>query len=450
MFESINPHTSKNIHQFSEMDDQEADIILNRSQNAFEKWKLTNFSLREEKLKSLAQTLRKNKIHYAKMIALEMGKPIQYAEGEIEKCATVCEYYAKNASVFLQNELVKTEASESLITYEPIGTVLAIMPWNYPFWQVFRFAAPALMSGNVAVLKHAPNVFGCATLIEECFAESGFPDGVFQNLFISHQKIDRVIQNSIVKAVTLTGSERAGAAVAAQAGRAIKKSVLELGGSNAFIVLQDADIKKAVEVGLWSRMQNSGQSCIAAKRFFLHKDIATQYLELFKEELKKLIVGDPLIEGTHMGPMARLDLAIELEGQLKDTLQAGAKLFYGGNRRGAHFEPTMVTEVQPGMTAFDQELFGPVAAFTIVDNAEEGINLSNRSELGLGVSIFTQNIEEAKRLIPMVEDGAVFINAMVKSDPRLPFGGTKKSGYGRELSIYGIREFVNIKTVYIA
>lgn len=450
MFESINPYTGQVIGEYAELSEAETEEKLISAQNAFKTWRKTSFEERAILFKNLAKILKDEKQQYAEMITLEMGKPLQSAKDEIDKCALVCEYYADHAQDFLTQEDVDTHAAESFVTYEPLGAVLAIMPWNYPFWQVYRFAAPALMAGNVGVLKHAPNVLGCASLVEQTFVKAGFPKDVFQNFIVHHDKIDKIIKHPVIKAVTLTGSERAGSAVAAQAGSAIKKTVLELGGSNAFIVLNDADLEKAVEVGVLSRMQNAGQSCIAAKRFFLHEDIAERYLHMFREKIKQLESGNPLEEGVQIGPMARVDLAEELAGQIQRSLEAGARLFHGGKRDETYFEPTMLTNVQPGMPAFEEELFGPVAAFTIVSSAAEAVELSNRSELGLGATIFTQNIAEAKKLIPEFEDGSVFINAMVKSDPRLPFGGTKKSGFGRELGSFGIKEFTNIKTVFIA
>ena len=378
-----------------------------------------------------------------------MGKPINEARGEINKCAWVCDFYAENAERFLADEIIETDASESFVSHDPMGTVLAIMPWNFPFWQVFRFVAPTLTAGNTGLLKHAPNVFGCATHIEEIFLEAGFPDGVFQNLFIHHDKTESIISNDIVKAVTLTGSERAGKSVGALAGKYLKKSVLELGGNNAFIVLEDADIEQAVETGIKARMMNSGQSCIAAKRFILVGDAYEKFLPAYIDGVKSIKKGDPMDESTEIGPLARKDLADQLHEQLEKSVKKGAKIEVGGNQNEAFHEPTVLTGVKPGMAAFDEETFGPLAAIIRAKDVDEAFKLAADSKYGLGVTLFTSNIENARRHISKAPDGAFFINELVKSDPRLPFGGTGNSGYGRELSREGIHEFVNKKTVYV-
>lgn len=382
------------------------------------------------------------------MITREMGKPITQSRAEVEKCAWVCEYYAENAEEQLEPDVVATEADESYIQFDPIGPVLAIMPWNFPFWQVMRFAAPALMAGNVAVLKHASNVMGCSLLIEKAFKNAGFPAGCFQSLLVGSKEIDQVIRDPRIKAVTLTGSTAAGQAVAGTAGNEIKKSVLELGGSNALVVFEDADLDAAVKTCVQARFQNTGQSCIAGKRLLLHNTIADTFLEKLRDKVSKLKSGDPMDEDTYIGVQAREDLAEDLEKQVKDSLDQGAQLFYGGKREGAYHQPTILTGATAEMPIFKEETFGPAIGVTTFEEEEQAVGLINATEFGLGASLFTKDKKRAQRLIPLIEDGAVFVNELVQSDPRLPFGGTKKSGYGRELSYFGIREFVNIKTVY--
>ncbi|MGB7842806.1 MAG: aldehyde dehydrogenase family protein, partial [Salinimicrobium sp.] len=344
---------------------------------------------------------------------------------------------------------IETDAEESFVNYEPLGVVLAIMPWNYPFWQVFRFAAPALMAGNVGVLKHASNVMMSANNLQKVFERAGFPEGCFQNILIGSDKVEEVINDERIKAVTLTGSTAAGSAVAAAAGKKIKKTVLELGGSNALVVLEDADLDKSVKTCVQARFQNTGQSCIAGKRLLLHKSIANEFIEKFKKEVEQLKSGDPMNEDTFIGVQAREDLAQDLEKQVQDSVDLGAKIITGGNRKAAYYEPTILTNVTRDMPMFKEETFGPAIGITIFETEEEAIDLVNDSKFGLGVSVFAKDLKKVKKMIPQFEDGAVFVNELVKSDPRLPFGGTKNSGYGRELSFYGIREFVNIQTVYI-
>jgi len=448
-FKSINPYNGKEIATYTEQTDEQVQKILEKSRAAFESWRDVPINERCELLTNAGGVLRNNKDTYAKTMTLEMGKPISEARAEIEKCAWVCDFYAENAERFLADEIIETDASESFVSHDPIGTVLAIMPWNFPYWQVFRFVAPTLAAGNAGLLKHAPNVFGCATHIEELLLEAGFPDGVFQNLFIHHDKTERIISNDIVKAVTLTGSERAGKSVGALAGKYLKKSVLELGGSNAFIVLEDADMDQAVKTGVSARMMNSGQSCIAAKRFILVGDAYDKFLSAFIDGVKAIKKGDPVDESTEIGPLARKDLADQLHQQLEQSVEKGAKIETGGEQNEAFHDPTVLTGVQPGMPAFDQETFGPLAAIIKAKDEDEAFELAADSSYGLGVTLFTSDIEKARRQIGKAPDGAFFINELVKSDPRLPFGGTGNSGYGRELSREGIREFVNKKTVYI-
>ena len=450
MFKSINPYNQEVIETYGEFQEDRIRILLETAELTFEGWRKTGFNERANYLRHTARLLKENKDKYAKKMTLEMGKPISQAESEIEKCAWVCEHYAENGEEFLKSEKIKSDASQSYVTYEPLGTILAIMPWNFPYWQVFRFLAPTIMAGNVAVVKHAPNVLGSAILIEELLQEAGFPRGVYQNLIVETDKIPEIIDHSVIKAVTLTGSGRAGSSVASLAGKSLKKSVMELGGSNAFVVLEDTDMDLAVEKGVFARMQNNGQSCIAAKRFFIHHGIFDEYIFRFLEKLKEYRVADPMETDTLLGPMARTDLAEQLEKQIQDSVEQGAKLVTGGSREKAHFEPTILTDIEPGMPAFDEELFGPAAAFARIDDLDDGIDKSNLSAYGLGISIFTSSIESVLSSVDKVQDGAVFVNELVKSDPRLPFGGTKKSGFGRELGPQGIKEFVNTKTVYVA
>lgn len=448
-FKSINPYNGKEIATYTEHTEAQVNKILEKSRVAFESWREVPINERCKLLTNAAGVLRNNLKKYAETMTLEMGKPISEARGEIEKCAWVCDFYAENAERFLADEIIETDASESFVSHDPIGTILAIMPWNFPFWQVFRFVAPTLAAGNTGLLKHSSNVFGCATHIEELLLEAGFPDGVFQNLFIHHDKTESIISSDIVKAVTLTGSERAGKSVGALAGKYLKKSVLELGGSNAFIVLEDADMDQAVKTGVTARMMNSGQSCIAAKRFILVGDAYEKFLPAFIDGVKAIRKGDPIDESTEIGPLARKDLADQLHEQLEKSVKQGAKIEAGGKQYEAFHEPTVLTGVKPGMPAFDEETFGPLAAIIKAKDEDEAFQLAADSSYGLGVTLFTSDIEKARRRIGKAPDGAFFTNELVKSDPRLPFGGTGNSGYGRELSREGIHEFVNKKTVYI-
>ena len=400
-------------------------------------------------MSAVAVLVRSNIEDYAGSITAEMGKPIKESRAEVEKCAWVCDYYAENAARFLKRESIETDAETSYVDFEPLGTILGIMPWNFPFWQVFRFAVPTLMAGNTVLLKHSSNAQICAKKIEEFFTGSGFPDSVFRNLVIGSEKVEKVIRHDCVKAVSLTGSEFAGQKVAEAAGNALKKSLLELGGSNPFIVLEDADIPKAVEIGIKARFQNAGQSCIAAKRFILDRKINNEFIALFLEGLRKLKIGDPANEDTDIGPLASIQQAEKVEEQVSRSVGLGARLIAGGIREKAFYMPSVVADVKPGMPLFDEEVFGPVAPVTLADNTKEAIALANQTKFGLGVSLFTNDLKKAKDLVSEFHDGAVFINGLVKSDPRLPFGGTKRSGFGRELAVQGIREFVNVKTVWI-
>lgn len=448
MLISTNPYTGEKIERFKELSKSKINKKLKIANKTFSTWRRTSFARRRELLENLAGELRKHKEDYAKTITAEMGKPITQAIAEIEKCAWVCEYYAENAEKQLQKKNIETDAYNSYVTYEPLGVILAVMPWNYPFWQVFRFAAPAMMAGNVGVLKHASNVMRCAQNIEEAFLNAGFPEGCFQNLIIPGKKVEKVIRNKHLKAVTLTGSKPAGSSVASIAGEEIKKSVLELGGSNALVVFEDANIEETVKTCVQARFQNTGQSCIAGKRLLIHESIFSEFVEAFITETRELKSGDPMDEETYIGVMAREDLAEDLEKQLKKSKDKGAKIVLGGKRNKAYFEPTVVINVNKKMSIFKEETFGPVMAITSFKTDMEAIDLVNMSNFGLGVSIFTEDFDRAEAMVSQFDDGAVFVNELVKSDPRLPFGGTKDSGYGRELSEDGIKEFVNRKTVY--
>lgn len=449
MIVSKNPYTGEEFARIEEYSETAIEKVLEEADQRFQEWKKTGFEVRSKLMKKAADELRVNKQEYAETITREMGKPITQSLAEIEKCAWVCEYYAENAEHHLSPDIVETDALKSYVKYEPLGVVLAVMPWNYPFWQVFRFAAPALMAGNIGILKHASNVMQSANNIQKVFERAGFPKACFQNLPIGSKKVENIIRDKRVKAVTLTGSKPAGSSVASVAGEEIKKSVLELGGSNALVVFEDANIKEAVKICVQARFQNTGQSCIAGKRLLLQHSIAEEFLQKFVEAIKELKVGDPMKKDTFIGVLAREDLAKDLEDQVKRSIQAGAKLMLGGSRKGTFFEPTVLTNVTPEMAVFKEETFGPAISVTTFKDEDEAVKLVNSSDFGLGVSIFTEDLEWAEKIVSQFEDGAVFINELVKSDPRLPFGGTKNSGYGRELSVQGIREFVNRKTVYI-
>ena len=449
MITSINPFTGKEIASVKEYSSSQIDKALETSVKGFEKWKKTTLNERASLLKKAAEELKINKKIYAETITNEMGKPITQSIAEVEKCAWVCDYYAENGGEHLANEIIETDAYKSYVTFEPLGVILAVMPWNYPFWQVFRFAAPALMAGNTAVLKHASNVMQSANNIQKIFENAGFPKGCFQNIPVGSDKVEEIIKDPRIKAVTLTGSTPAGRAVASVAGEQIKKSVLELGGSNALVILEDANLEEAAKTCVQARFQNMGQSCIAGKRLLLHESVKDEFLEIFVAKVKELKAGDPMKEDTFLGVMAREDLAEDLEDQVNRSVKKGAKILLGGKRKGTWYEPTILTNISPEMPVFKEETFGPVIGVTTFKTIDEAIDLVNSSQFGLGVSVFTEDIAGIEKLVSRFEDGAVFINELVKSDPRLPFGGTKISGYGRELSIHGIREFVNKKTVFI-
>ncbi len=451
-FQSTNPATEEVEATLDGHTKDDVEQALEASWSTFQHWRTTGFDDRAGKMRAAAAFLRTNKERLAGLITAEMGKPIGQSTAEIEKCATCCDYYAEHAAAFLANRNAPSAATKSYVAHDPLGPVLAVMPWNFPFWQVFRFAAPALMAGNTGVLKHASNVPRCAVAIEEVFREAGFPGGAFQNLLVKSDMIADIIADRRIRAVTLTGSEGAGASVAAAAGRAIKKSVLELGGSDPYIVLEDADLDLAAKTAVTARFQNAGQSCIAAKRFIVVESVAREFTDRFVEEVREQKVGDPSDPETNIGPLARKDLVDALEEQLERSLKDGATVRVGGNRmdgKGYFFEPTVLDGVSNDMPAFCEETFGPMAAVIHARDAEHAVALANESDYGLGAALWTGNIERGERLAREIESGSVFINGMVASDPRLPFGGVKLSGYGRELSDLGIREFVNVKTVWI-
>lgn len=451
-FQSIDPATGKHFSSFEEMENIEIAERAQLCEEAFHAWKTKTFSERAQVLGKVSETLRARKSELAKLMAHEMGKPLSQGVSETEKCASTCVFYAENAEKFLKDEPVESEAKKSYVSFPPLGVVLAIMPWNFPLWQVFRFAAPALMAGNGVLLKHAENVTACALEIEKIFADSGLPKNLFQTLIASRQKIETLIQNPIVKAVTLTGSTRAGKAVASNAGAFLKKVVLELGGSDPYLILENADLELAAQACVTSRMLNSGQSCIAAKRFIVDDRVADEFEKLFIDKMKKYKMGAPLDETVNLGPMARFDLRDQLHAQVEKTVSQGATLKLGGeipNSPGAFYPATVLTSITPKMTAFNEETFGPVAAIIRAKNEAHAIELANHSIYGLGAAVFSRDLNRAEEVAKQIDVGCCFINDFVKSDPRFPFGGVKESGYGRELSEFGIREFVNIKTVWI-
>ncbi len=453
MQKSINPTSGKTFKTFESHTDKGAEKIINSVDKAFHSWRKTTFSIRSRMMLSVSDLLKSKKEELAFLMAHEMGKVMSEGIAEIEKCAWVCEYYAQNAETFLQNETIETQFTKVFCYLSTTGNHLAVMPWNFPFWQVFRFAAPTLMAGNTAVLKHASNVPGCAMAIEELFREAGFPENVFKTLLIGSSQVEKVICHQAIKAVSLTGSTPAGKSVAAIAGRELKKCVLELGGSDPYIILKDADIEKAAEICTAGRLLNAGQSCIAAKRFIVVDDVYAQFLEHFTHAMNEARFGDPCNEESTMGPMARVDLRDELHQQVLDSVNKGAEIVIGGEipvLSGAFYPPTILENVKPGMPAYDEELFGPVASVIRVKDENEAIKVANDTEFGLGAGVFTSDLKKGEQIAELKLDaGCCFVNDFVKSDPRLPFGGIKESGFGRELSAHGIKEFVNIKTVVV-
>lgn len=450
--QTVNPATGKVEKSYVPLSKDEVMKAISESHEAFLKWKEVGIEKRCRLVKNAADVLRTKKEEYAQLLTIEMGKPIKQSIAEVEKCALVCDYYADNGVKILQNEIIKTDASESYVQFDPLGIVLAVMPWNFPFWQVFRFAAPALVAGNVGLLKHASNVPMCALAIEQIFITAGLPKNVFRTLLIGSDLVNDVIENPKVKAVTLTGSEPAGKNVAEKCGKLLKKSILELGGSDPFIILEDADIDEAVNTAVTARLINNGQSCIAAKRFIVVEKIYEEFKTKFINRMEKIKVGNPMDEETELGPIAREDLLYELDAQVKDSVKKGAVILTGGKilpGKGYYYAPTILENLSKGMPAYDDEIFGPIASLIKAENEENAVSIANDSSFGLGASLWTKDLNKAKQLAGKIESGSVFINGMVKSDPRLPFGGIKNSGYGRELSHYGIKEFLNIKTVWI-
>lgn len=451
-FASVNPATGDALEQYPAHSTDELDARLDRAVAGFEANRDRSVEERARRLERAADLLEERADRYGALMTREMGKPVDQAEAEAEKCAWVCRYYAEHGADFLADEPVETDAQTSYVAYEPLGPVLAVMPWNFPFWQLFRFGAPALMAGNTVLLKHAPNVPGCALAIEELLDDAGFTDHELQALLIDEDAVADVLADRRVRAATLTGSVGAGKAVAQQAAAQVKPTVLELGGSDPFIVCADADLEAAASVGCTARMQNNGQSCIAAKRFIVEAPVADDFTERFIEKVEALTIGDPQDSLTDIGPMARKDLRSEVHDQVERAIGEGALAAAGGHtidREGFYYAPTVLTDVQPGTVAFEEEIFGPVASVVVADDAEHALTLANDTRFGLGGSIFTEDREKGERMARGLEAGCAFVNEMTKSDPRLPFGGIKDSGYGRELSRHGIREFVNAKTVWV-
>ena len=450
---TVNPATGETLRTFTPLDDDGINAKLQRTEHAFRVNRGRSFSERALRLRRASEVLESRKEEFGRLMTIEMGKPIAAAIAEAQKCALTCRYYAEHGEAFLSDERVKTDAEESFIRYEPLGAVLAVMPWNFPFWQVFRFAAPALMAGNVALLKHASNVPQCALAIEEIFREAGFVDDEFQTLLIGSAHVKRILEDDRIKAVTLTGSEPAGASVASTAAKRIKKSVLELGGSDPFIVMPSADLDAAATVAVKARVINNGQSCIAAKRFIAHESIADAFEQKFVAAMKKLKIGDPLDPSTDVGPLAMQQIVDDIHAQVRASISAGARLLLGGHRiegKGYFYEPTVLTNIPTSAPAYADETFGPVASLFRARDFEEAVRLANGTKFGLGASVWSRDRAEIMRFVDQIESGQVFVNAMVASDPRVPFGGVKHSGFGRELGVYGIREFVNVKTIWIA
>ena len=452
-FQAINPANGQVLGSHEEMTPAQAQEVILKTHEAFIGWRHAPFAERAVPMRKAAELLRSNAAEYARLMAQEMGKPITDGVAEANKCALACDYFADHAERFLARESIATDARKSYVAFQPLGVVLAVMPWNFPFWQVFRFAAPGLMAGNAALLKHASNVPGCARAIEDLFRRAGFPKDLFRTLMIGSRQVDAVIEHRLVKAVTLTGSGPAGRAVARKAGETLKKTVLELGGSDGYVVLEDADLPRAATVCAKARLVNSGQSCIAGKRFIVVEKIRRQFEELFVERMRAARMGDPMREDTEIGPQARLDLRETLHRQVTVSIAKGARCLLGGkipDGVGAYYPATVLTDVRKGMPAYEEELFGPVAAVIPATNEEHAVALANDSTFGLGGAVLTGDLARGERIAAeLMESGCVFVNEAVRSDPRLPFGGIKESGYGRELSYYGIKEFVNVKTVYL-
>ena len=449
---TTNPATGEKVAEYKRISAEEVKEKISDANDTFKLWKKYSYEERAKLMNKLADIFEENEEEYAQLATKEMGKTIDQSRKEIKKCAKICRYYANNTSSLLANETVETEAAKSYVTFQPIGVILAIMPWNFPFYQVIRFAAPALMAGNSGVLKHASNVQGCAYALEDAFVKAGFPEAIFSNLNISTKQVKAIIENENIVAVTLTGSEPAGRSVASIAGQNLKKTVMELGGSDAYIVLEDADLEEATDLATFGRLQNNGQTCIAAKRFIVLDAIYDDFMKLFSKKMEEAKMGEPTDEQSYYGPMARADLRDELHEQVEKTIAQGGKLILGGvipERQGTYYPATILGDIKPGMEAFDNELFGPVASVIRAKNEKEAIELANNTLFGLGSGVITANQKRGEQIALQLEAGSSFVNKLVVSDPRLPFGGIKNSGYGRELSGYGIREFVNTKSIWI-
>ncbi len=449
---TINPANETQIKSYNRLTENEVVSCIEQANKTYTDWKLTSFDHRKKLMLALAEIFEDRNEEYAQLATQEMGKTIVQARKEIEKCAKICYYYAEHTAELLANETVATEAHKSYITFQPLGVILAIMPWNFPFYQVIRFIVPAIMAGNTGILKHASNVQGCAFALEKALLDAGFPCGIFTNLNVSSNTVEAIIENEHVVAVTLTGSAPAGQSVAAIAGKNLKKTVLELGGSDAYIILDDANLEKATDLATYGRLQNNGQTCIAAKRFIVLDSIYNNFLELFTQKMKKAKMGDPTNEDTYYGPLARVDLRDELHKQVEKTISQGGILVTGGKipkQKGAYYPATILADLKPGMEAFDEELFGPVASVIRAKDEKHAIALANNSKFGLGSGVITENKNRGEKVALQLEAGSSFVNKLVASDPRLPFGGIKTSGYGRELSSYGIREFTNTKSIWI-
>jgi succinate-semialdehyde dehydrogenase/glutarate-semialdehyde dehydrogenase len=450
--QSINPYTLEKISSFEEMSENEIEVAIGKAHQTYQLWKFTSFEERAEVLLKVASIIKERKPELSKLITSEMGKLIKQAEYEIDYAVSIFEYYAKNAKTFLADESLKVETGEAIIRKSPIGVLLGVEPWNFPFYQVARFAAPNIMIGNTILLKHASNVPLCAKAIEDIFKESGAPEGLYTNLFVSGSKISKIIDDSRIQGASLTGSEKAGASLAEAAGKNIKKSVLELGGSDPFIVLEDADIDRATDLAIYGRTVNNGQSCVASKRFIVVKEVADEFLSKFKSKMESLVVGDPMNPETQLGPLSSEEALSTILNQIEKAVAQGAKIETGGKKmaiKGNFIQPTIISNITPEMDLYKEEVFGPVASFYVVNNEEEAVKLANDTEFGLGGSVFSKNIERAKNIANQIDSGMVFINHPTKSSTEMPFGGTKRSGYGRELSALGIDEFVNKKLIRV-
>ncbi len=449
MIKSINPSTGKLIQEYNIYSEEETALIIGQVSDEYNVWRMISFQERKNILLNISNSLNENLMEHASMISMEIGKPIVESKMEIEKCVLVIEYFAENAEEFLKNEIIKTGYNESYVQCDPLGVIFGVMPWNFPYWQVIRFIAPVLMAGNTCIVKHASNVSGCSLLIEKLISDNSPYKNIYRSLLISSNKVGNVIKNKYIKGVSLTGSDKAGSAVAMQAGKEIKKTVLELGGSDPFIVLDDADVTEASKTAISARFFNAGQSCIAAKRFLIHEAVYDDFIANVKKGIENLVIGDALDENTQIGPLAKQEFSEELSVLVQSAIKDGALCLVGGDVKNCYYMPTLLVDVTENMDVFKKETFGPVFCITKIKDVDDAIRLANKSDYGLGGSLWTSNIDLAKKLVRLINTGAVFINDMTKSDPRLPFGGINKSGYGVELSKHGIREFVNMKTIVV-